>query len=276
MPQLFRRRVEVIVGTTNVSELEVEFKIEADLKPSPDTATLRIHNLGRDSRGKIEAEDRGALVRVKAGFQDSVSQIFVGELRRAFTEREDQAVVTTVEAGAGDRFRALDVRLNKSYRRGTAVSTVANNLIGYLGVGRGNVDQYLRRLDMGGVARAFSGGYTLDGNAWDRLTELFDFSGYLLTIQEQALFVAPKDGPGQTLAILVSPGSGLYGSPSVDKKGRLTCTTAIIPGLFPGRKLKVESDFVNGTFTADKCTYTGSLFGDEYQTAVEAKPLATV
>ena len=272
---LFSRVVEVVVGGTDVSALEVEFEVEADLAPGPDTATLRIFNASADTRGAIHGYPKHSPVRIKAGYKNSVPLIFSGELRRVFTAREEGDIITTVECGAGDTARSLTRRLDKSYGSGSNVSVVLNDLLSACGLGKGNLPTILSRVDFEGVSKQFFDGLVCSGPAWDQLRDILDHSGYDCTVQNGALVAVLRQGAAEGTAVLLTSETGLVGSPSVDKSGVLTCETLMVPDIFPGRKIQVQSEFVNGTFTVSRCAYSGSLFGSEFGIAIETKKKTT-
>ena len=59
-------------------------------------------------------------------------------------------------------------------------------------------------------------------------------------------------------------------------EGILHATSLLVPGLYPGSLIEVESRYVTGSFRVLGATYSGSLFGDQPMTIdIEAKTIET-
>lgn len=271
MTEAYQRAVQVTIGTTDLSRLQVEFAISAQLAAEPDTCDLRIYNLARATRGVIEQAPKHTRVSVQAGYQGQTSELFLGGLLRATTAREGPDVVTTVEANAGGAFRQRARRLDRGYAPGTRLSTVINDAIAATGVGRGNIDDLLTSATLDGAGSVFEHGFAASGPAWDTLTALLQSSGFELTVQSDQLRVVRKRQALPNRAVRLNKTTGLIGVPSIDGGGTMACQSLLVPGLYPGRLVQVESAFVNGFFRIQSASYQGSLFGQEFSANLEGR-----
>jgi len=53
----------------------------------------------------------------------------------------------------------------------------------------------------------------------------------------------------------------------------MSCSTLLLPDIFPGAQLDVKSEFVDGSFKVLRADYTGSVFGSDFGIEVEGKEI---
>ena len=88
--------------------------------------------------------------------------------------------------------------------------------------------------------------------------------------------------PLQTREIVLSASSGLTGAPTWDERGRRTngrrgraqVQCLIMPGLDPGRRVRVESDTVTGDFEIRKVGLAGDTRGNDWFADLELRPIS--
>lgn len=251
-----------------VEGLRVTFKITRDAKPQPNTGEFTIFNLSESSRAELQG--KGFRVILQAGYGDQVAQIFSGDVRAFAHSHEGPDWITSVQAGDGERAYAR-ARVSQSWRPGVQVRDVVAGTIKALQVDPGNALKRAQEL-----AGEFSSGYVQHANAsleLSRLLEPFDLGW---SIQDGRLEIL---GPGEVLPDappLVSPDTGLIGSPTVaapTKRGdpfTLKVKSLLMPGMRPGRSFTLSSATRSGTFRAVKVTHTGDTHGGEWYTEIEA------
>jgi hypothetical protein len=71
----------------------------------------------------------------------------------------------------------------------------------------------------------------------------------------------------------ISPRTGLIGYPSVDNEGILTLVHRMLPFVQPGSPIQVDSEFVKGPFVVERAVYSGSLWGDDFNTEIEGRAI---
>jgi hypothetical protein len=131
----------------------------------------------------------------------------------------------------------------------------------------------LDTLQLDGVGSLFNAPVSVQGPAWESLVQILESSGFTVTTQgDQLMAIGVRDALNRT-AVRLSAGTGLRGEPSVDGKGRVTASAALISDIVPGRKVQIESERVNGEFKVTKVHYQGSLFGSEFGLNLEGRPV---
>lgn len=264
MTRLFGRSYELQVDELRTSGLDVAFDVERTLRRRPNRAEIKVWNLTADHRRQLERLERGhVFVRLEAGYEDDRGRglIFEGELSEARSKRAGADIVTTVKSRDGHA--AHGARVSSSHTPGTSLRSVFSTLANAMGVGEGNLDEILSTATMGGIT-AFDGGVTLSGGAGDELDRLCDSADLEWSIQDGALQVLPRGRALAREAVLLSPDTGLLGSPSVDDHGKLELSTLLIPQIVPGCLVRVESDEHEGTYRVEKAHYKGDTKSDQW------------
>lgn len=275
---LFIRTASIRVDTIGLvdgnasSGLRVVFSINKSLKIEPNKTRVDVFNLSPDHRRQLE-ELETVPVEVKAGYQgdDSSSILFQGNLRRLFSRREGADIITTIEAGDGEKTHQT-ARVNQSFPAGTKVSDILRALVKTLdGIGPGNaLDEQAISFLAGGntIAEAI----TINGNAARELYRMVKAFGFEVSYQGEALQILKRGRVLQESAVKLDSNQ-LVGSPSVDNKGILKCSALIQPGLNPGRKLVLDGEFLKGNYRIEKTDYSGDTHGDSWEASIEASKL---
>jgi baseplate hub protein gp41 len=288
--QLRQRVCHVTVGTlllegTDGTGLDVEFNIRKNLKPEPNSCTLKIYNLNADHRNALSQSSTvitgpqsppgtgGVVVpvRIDAGYASGTSQIWLGELRASETKHDGANYTTILTTGDGDK-AVTRQRVNVSVGPGTTSATAMRTLLQALGIGTGNLPKALNLLNQQGSAQLYANGAMIKGLAADHMTDLVRSAGLEWSIQDGQLQVLNVGQPLDGQAILISESAGMVGSPSVDTKGILSFTTLMIPGIKPGIKVSVQTETPNtsGGYRIIAVEYTGDTLGQEWYCKCEA------
>lgn len=284
MTRLFQRAGVVIVNEIELTidpedpggALDVAFDITRTIKPEPNTADIKIWNLSPDHRKSLEELDN-VPVQVEAGYAGQTSLLFRGITRTVFTVREGPDLVTTLQTGDGEK-EYKTARINIAVAGGpvTVAAGLSNiqairTVVRALGIGEGNLVSV-----QGQIAAAiplFPNGTVLTGSASQILQRLLQSLGLEWSIQNGTLQILQA---GQALigtATVLTPETGLVGSPSVDNKGILSAQSLMIPDIFPGRLLLLSSEFLAGTFRIETCKYSGATAENDWYIDIEAKKL---
>lgn len=251
--------------------LRVTFDIERDTKPYPNNATISIYNLTRPSFEALASKPE-ITGRLEAGYEENIQQIFFGSLRRARTTREGTDWVTTCDLGDGEAELA-QATISKSWSKGTPIGTVLQDFAAALGLGLGNVAQFLASQTAGGTI--LTQPLTVSGPVSEELSAFTRSVGLSWSIQDgalQLLDLAMPYAPGT--AVLLKPDTGLIGAPRLDvdsdtKKTLCVARSLLQPELVPGSLFVVESEFVNGQFAARKTKHIGDTAGQDWYVDVE-------
>lgn len=279
MGTLFNRTFVLNLGGTRVASetvdgarnelLRVQFKIEASLTPSPNTAEISVYNLAEATRAKVS--EQGILTSLEAGYTGQSSEIFLGELEAGKSVRNGVNWVTSFQAT--DKGRNLrQNRINYSVKT-TSVADAFDRIVAALGVGVGNAKEQIASGNIRGALTSFTNGLVLSGpvkKELDRLTKTF---GYDWSIQNgQLQLLGPNDAIEPGDAIVLDSDRGMIGSPESGEKGVVEVRSLLIPQLTPGRVVALSSRQISGFYRVEKVTYTGDTHGKDWYADLELKP----
>lgn len=275
MTTFFDRTVRVIVGqpgsigkefgatTAGGSQLRIEFSTEKSSRRSPNKAKIVIYNLSKDSAAFIEAEKNH--VKLFAGYGANTSMIFSGEVRKKGTGTVDTGTdrVTTIEAASGGQaYRSA--RINRSFSKQLTMHQVIGELAESFGT-KANltniedsklVDGFVASGRSADVMETFARSLNFD---W-----FFDDDGDLVVVTKNT-----STDPDN--AVLLSPTTGLIGSPERTVKG-ISATALLNPAIKPKRYVNIESQAVNGWFLVQKTEMIGDTgYSSTFYTHLEAR-----
>lgn len=262
MTELFRRACEIVVGSHRLRGHHVTFRVKRTLRPEPNTCEITIANLSPDTRAAVAAlED--VRVRIRAGYGDELATIYDGELRDVSTTREGPTITTTIRSGDGERAYRRS-RVNRSFAPGSSVEDVMREMATSMRVGIGNALSAVRDRGLGGLVEIFEQGTVASGRSADELTRTLDAADLEWSVQSGALQVLPRGAALQREALRLAPNSGLLGTPSVDAKGEVKFRAMMIPGIEPGVRVVIDSEFHRGTFRIEAAEYVGDTSGGDW------------
>ena len=260
--RLFDRVVELTVGQTEITGLDIAFEIEKDENPEPNPCHIDIFNLSPENRATL-SKYKSVPVILKAGYKGQVGIIFQGDMVRCNHIKEDASWKTTLACGDG----ALAIqtkRTNKNYQKGTPVKTVVADLSRQLDLPAGNTLSQLNEMSTN-LTRSLP----VSGSPIVEVNRILAGQSMRLSIQNGALQIRKKGRPLQKEAISLSADSGLTASPEIGAKGKMTVRTLLMPELSPGRKVHIDSAMFKGFVTVEQVRFMGSTFTDEWKSEIE-------
>jgi hypothetical protein len=239
---LFGRVWSVSVGSLDVSDLDLSFKVERATSRSPGTAEIKISNLSDTNRARVESGD---IVRLWAGLgcpQGEAPLIFHGD---------------------------------------TPAVQVLRDAVQTLGIGRGNLADFESAYRLRNGSTALAAGYVAHGNARDVLNRFLRAAGLRWSIQGGALQVMTQGRALQSRAVVLAPDSGLVaaawdetGQRTQGRRGVLSVKALIQPGIEPGRLVRVESEAATGTFEVRKAVWAGDTRTADWHVTCDLRPRA--
>ena len=138
-----------------------------------------------------------------------------------------------------------------------------------VGVGLGNLESKISGALLDGWGSVFTQGTVASGSAVKELTGLLRGAGMSWSIQDGTMQVLGVDSALEGTAVLVSSSTGMLGSPSIDHKGIVNVKMLLIPDVFPGRKLRIESEELQGFYRVIRAKYSGDSAGDDWMIEVD-------
>lgn len=267
---------------TEITDARIQFTVEKRLGSTPDTCTIVITNQNEATRSDFETHPLN--VQLDAGHDGEFRRIFAGDMRWATSAKRDTDWETTVQVADGARaFR--HARVAKSFREGVTVRTALVEVARSMGL------RLPRELEVSkDLEEQFGAGIVLDGRASDELARLLAPYGYEWQIQDGALTVYRDDQARPGEALVISQATGLIETPEFSppttstKKSksvrrssvsspRLNFRTILNPAIVPGCRVFVDSLTTRGIYKVIQVVHTGDTHGDDWTSAVEAKPL---
>ena len=279
--KLFNRNWSIRLNDRKFDKpIDIAFKVEKSIKSEPNTCELRIWNLSEAHRKELTAADKVA-VRIDAGYVEGITTIFNGELRYVHVERDGADLITVIEGKDGGHAYQT-ARINRSVPAGTSVENVLRLCAEAMGVGLGNVLDSIRNSRIGNVGAKYTEGKVLSGPVARILTTLLNSAGMTWSIQDGNLQVLDRGRARQDTSVLLTPDTGLVEAvlDLTKKKKRqvqvVKVKTLMVPGIYPGRQLRVRSETIQGAYRADKLIYTGDTKEGDWYIDIECKELVPV
>jgi len=269
---LYEQAYRLKVHDIEFTELDIEFTVTKTLKKTPNTLELTIYNLTEEHRRRLE-KAVNPVVTLEAGYKNNIALIFQGIMRDVHSSYRPPDWVT--ELGGGDGERTLRIaRINKSYSPGVEVSSVMSDLVKSMGLKPGNLRQQLKGAKLLGGSSQFLNGAVLSGQAAKELDRLATSLGFTWSIQNESLQLLKLGAALNKAAVVLSPSTGLLGSPSMGDGGVVTIEALLNPDITPGKQIALRSKTLNGYFIANKVEYKGT-YGGSWLCSIEAKEART-
>lgn len=293
MTNLFKRKATVLLAfpvaenfstissqVIEISQLRVSFQVKKALTKDPNSCEIKIYNLSESTRKSLPGT--GAKVVLRAGYEGTEEQIFIGDVRLIENAREGTEWVTKINSGDGSRALTYG-RVSSSFGPGASVVDVLKSLGKSLLMNKGNLESVIAKIP---ISTSFTQGYVAHGNAFRELEKVLKVAGYELSIQDGALLaLAPGDATTEEL-IELSESSGLIDSPemasSEKKPGKnkpasrpVLKAKSLLQGQFRcGRRVLVKSRQYEGRFKIVKLEHEGDTEVGEFVSnlSLEAAP----
>lgn len=270
---LFNRKVRIIVGDRLVEDLRVRFTVRKSNTKEPNTLSAEVFNLAEKSRAALK--EKGVRIILEAGYETTLAQVFAGDARTVDHLHEGPNWVTKIECGDGEksyRYR----KVNESFRAGTAVADVFSKVTSQAELDVREAVAFVRQV----ITEQFTQGYVAAGPVSAELDRLLKGRGFEWSIQDGRLQVTQAGQPTKDSAVLLSPSTGLVGSPAhgaPEEKGGpavLRVRSLLQPSLTPGRKVLLDAAGLKGLFRVVKVTHSGDTHGPEWLSDLECLPVS--
>lgn len=255
---LFDRRWSLTIGNVRITDLRVQFRAVRSLKPEPNTLDLAVYNL---SEARRQAFDTTSRCYLEAGYKERVAGIFLGDVRSVSSVVDGQDIITKLASGDGEK-AIRGARVAVHFGPQVTAGQVLDELVKALGLSPGNAAKAKATLSQLGVTTIYPKGVSLYGNAYRELQEFARSAGVEISVQDGAIQVLDTGQALGSRAVLLSPSTGLIGSPTVDADGTVAFQALMIPDLKPGVRVQLDSIGVKGFFRLTHCEYKGDTKED--------------
>jgi hypothetical protein len=274
--RMFDRFYEIQVDTVVISDLDVAFKATKTLKKEPNTLELTVFNLNPDHRDQLQ-QVKNPVVQIEAGYKEKSGVIFLGDVRNVSSQYVPPDWETVLGSGDGERATQFD-RINKSFRAGTRLPVVLEEIANTMGdIGIGNLRELALQGtlpgSLPGIDSGFVNGINVSGNSSKQMDRVVRSAGLEWSIQDKKFQLLRAGQSLTTTAVVLTPDTGMIGSPTIGNDGVLTVVSLMNPDIIPGKQLIVRSGQIDGRFRAEKCTYEGVTDGQPWYVTTEAKEI---
>lgn len=276
--QLFQRAVRLTVDTQQIEGLDVQFKVRKTSNKEPNTCECSVYNLSQASRALLG--EKGIQLTLDAGYVGTLAQIFRGNAT-CYHEHVGADWITRLSIVDGERSYRYAL-VNENFKPGTMVHHVVARVASALNLDVTDAVNLVRANN----TEQFTQGYVAHGRASTELDKLLKGRGFEWSIQDGRLQVLLKGTTTSHREVVLTPDSGLIGSPTFgtasvgnpepgQKRGPrvLKLKSLLQPDLKPGRRVHVESEGIKGTFRILTVTHSGDTSGADWYSDVEAQPL---
>ena len=265
----FGRRVQVQIqrrGAPSARALEglrVTCTARRSTTEAPDKAALVIYGAAPESLEDLAAN--GTLVRVLAGYRDGAfAAVLSGTIVSGTLDilRQSGEVVASMQIADG-RTEVRARALSRSWDQVSA-SEVLAWAIQQSGLASGSISL--------GVDVAYTRGFVALGTAADVLRQIGADTRSTIVIQDGIVAAYPSGEARRPTSLLLSPDSGMVGSPRQVEKGHVEVVTLLAPTLRPGDRYRVSAERLSGDYVAiDVTTEIDSQEGPFYSRIVGAR-----
>lgn len=264
--QQFRRAFKVQIGevsfdSTPARPLTFKFKIERDLDKTPNNATIQVYNLSEDNRALLSAS-KFVACKIDAGYEDGLSQLFLGDLRRAKSVKQGPDWITILDSGDGEKSITQN-KISRTFAKGTSLVEVLNALTTAVGLGTGNVG-FTSAVSYKNGRSNLAAPWSAVGNAGDELEFFTRSVGLQWSAQDGQLIVTPEGQPAYDTGPLISPETGLVGAASLDSDGKVQLRALLLPDVIPGHTFQLESENISGKFQVTHTVHNGDSTGQPW------------
>jgi len=249
--QVVCRLVQPSGLTRELTGLRIRWQSKKAASKTPSTCTIEIYNPAPETRSF--AEDPDTVVEVWAGYSGRNENGALDPTRRGILgrvwsgnpikygvkfESSPPDKILTMETSDGGRFNA-NSRVKISFSTQTTPAQV--------------IQEALRQSRMPYDATAwpttpvYPGGFTFTGRTADLFSRIASTTNNEWYIRDGA-FVFAGFGSATAIGVVVSPETGLIGSPAPKNDGSVEMTILLNPAVRIGSLLSVESEATNGNY----------------------------
>lgn len=269
----FGRFYELQIADLLIRDLDIAFQVTKTLDKEPNTLELVVYNLNPEHQQQLQST-KNPVVQLEAGYKSNSGVIFLGDVREVGSQYQRPDWVTTLSSGDGEQAMKFD-RINKSFVNGSTLKTVLTELGKAMpSIGIGNLNEALAQAKIPGAGTdQFINGVTVSGNASRELDRIVRSAGFEWSIQNKKFQILEAGKALATEAVLLTPGTGLIGSPTIDSDGILNFVALLNSDILPGKQVRIVSTLIDGFFRVERATYSGDLSGTDWYVQCEAKLL---
>lgn len=286
--QLFNRTASVSVGQDGkegllVEKLRIDFEVVKTETSESNRATIKVSNLTEETRNKIRADqDQNAIL--KAGYTDATGEevIFIGRISNVTHNTVPPNFLTEITCEDGMRvFR--EKRVSLSFSAGSTIKQAIAKVIEALAIPEKRPLALVPFED-----KPFNNGYAFEGYAKEAMDELASSAGVDWSVQNGEIKIVPRERTDGSVAIRLTPETGLLGSPrrikEQDKESTKKDETfngweidaLLQPRAEPGGVIELETEVVSPAtqFKIVEVSHRGDTHGQTWKSNIRLKDIS--
>lgn len=260
-----KRIVDISVGlpsgaARSFKEFYCAFEVKSYARSKPNTAKVQIYNCSESTIRYLEGPN--LVLTVNAG-ETVAGQLFQGAISKdgVVTKNSGPDWITTIDAADGRR-AYRDAIFSQFYPPGVSHDVVLADIAKAMG----------KPLVIAAPlpARVFPIGVGFHQKARSAMDEIVGAIGYNWAVISGTLYVFDPAKPLPGNAPLITPESGLRGSPERTKQGvKLRCN--LNPAIIAGKGMVLKSRLLSGTYRVEEVGHKGNFWGTTWETAAQGK-----
>jgi hypothetical protein len=269
---LFSRKYKLTVGPASGTGkewdgLRIMFKVHKTASSTPNKLEVDIYNLSASSRHFIEGKGKDWAVVLEAGYVAGIKTIFSGRLELASSNKRGrhnhhhQGPDWVTKVKGFDGIRENLVVLSKSFGPKTSESAVINEIAREMGSTVGTI----KGLDK---HKNYAHGRQISGSASAELDSICRTHNCRWSIQDGVLHILPYGEALDSTAFLLTPSTGLVGSPELTERG-VKVTSLLLGGINPGKLVQLKTADVNGLYIVETLVHRGDTHYQDWYTEME-------
>ena len=229
---LYDRVASLVIGQegkkgVEIRDLRFTFSIEKGATENPNKCSCKIYNLAPDTRALVENVNNVLIL--KAGYKQDLGEvmIFAGTVTRSITRREGADWITEIEM-SDSLIEYRDTKTSFSFAPGISAQAVLTNIASTFGLP-------LRQLPSDIARKTYPEGFAFVGRSREAMAKACDYLGLEWSLQNREVQILKKGQPFKEKAFLLSPDTGMIGSPEQESK-TMTEKAAAKKGYTEGQK----------------------------------------
>uniref|UniRef100_A0AAU8GED5 Baseplate hub n=1 Tax=Salmonella phage vB_SEnST11_KE22 TaxID=3161173 RepID=A0AAU8GED5_9CAUD len=194
------------VVSNETGDANIEFEVKKDNSKDPNKGYVTLYNLSDETVSYLDANQRESIAIVlEAGFDGENQMIFSGTVEFVQDKWDGHTRQTKMILGDATT-NIMTAKTARSYKKGTPLDTVLNDLISDLKLPIGKVVKF------GGQTLQQSMAFT--GNAANNLERLAKNTGSTFSVQDGAVYWTTQGKRFKTAVYEISAESGMHDSPT--------------------------------------------------------------
>lgn len=248
MADLYNRRAYILITDLEsgeikrITDLRITFDIDKNTESNPNTAKISVYNMNKEHRGFVESAN--LKIKLFAGYigfyniEAELSLLFVGNVTRVMTEKNDTDYITTFECGDGEK-NIKETKINITYNQKKTVHSAISEMVQNMGL-----PLNIKGID---IKASFLNPVTFSGPVKNHLDYLTSTYNVEWSIQDEEVVVRPSTLAANQIEIVVlNESTGLIGIPvrrEIDLgKKSIGKTSIIIPKASKSKKKKTKKN----------------------------------